>query len=137
MSDPIVPVRDARTATRRFTAPVAEGSSWAYMADLVDPTTGLALDPASVTTFVLTLRDVASGAIVNGRDSQDVRNANGGSLAAGGAFQMIFGPLDNAIIGTPAAGTLQERRATFKVAFTNGHVNHEVVYYVQQLADAP
>ena len=64
------------------------------------------LDADAITAITLTLKD-ESGNVVNSRSSQTVRNANGGTLAASGAFALILSPLDNAY---QSATGFRERR---------------------------
>ena len=119
--------------TTTFAQPVPEGSSRLYSAVLVDHTQQ-PIQPASVVSIALTLRDLRTGAVVNGRENQNVKNANGGTLAADGVFTMLFGPADTAMLDG-ATGERHKRRATFKVVSTQGAENHEVTFVVQNLDD--
>lgn len=111
---------------------VPEGSSRMYEATLKD----YAGDPvplAAVASITCTLRDLSSDQIVNSRNDQSVLNTNGGTLhASSGLFQMVFGPDDTVAIGSTRQ---QQRRATFKVVYSSGRENHEVIFTVYNLAD--
>jgi hypothetical protein len=52
-----------------------EGTTGFYSFDLTDAA-GLAIDASQTETLTLTVYDVATGTIVNGREAQDVLNAN-------------------------------------------------------------
>jgi len=60
---------------KQFPDVINEGSTAAFFAVLKDPLGNL-LPLSVVDSIALTLFDVASGAIVNGRNSQDIKNAN-------------------------------------------------------------
>jgi hypothetical protein len=66
---------------------------------------GVAIPAASLTTLVLTLYNLADGAIINSRSAQSVLNANGGTVDSSGNLVMILGPLDNVITGTASPST--------------------------------
>lgn len=117
-----------------FRRPFPEGSTRRYTAILRDAT-GTPIGSSQVTAITLTLIDEDSGAVVNSRSDQDVFNANGGTLDADGNFVMVFSELDTAILGSPVTdGALQSRRATFKVTYASGQENHEVIFFVQNMA---
>lgn len=112
---------------------IPEASSRLYQATLRDYL-GVAIPLGAMVSITLTLRDVASGQIVNSRDEQNVLNANGGTFGADGAFTFLFTPADTAAIG---AGQRQDRLATFKVTYNTGAENHEVQFTVFNMADVP
>jgi hypothetical protein len=113
---------------------VAERTSCLYSATLQDAA-GAAIPLASVSAITLTLRDVESDTLVNGRDAQDVLKANGGTLHnTSGAFTMLFDPDDTAAVGSERR---QKRIATFGVVYTAGELWHELEFTVKNLADAP
>jgi hypothetical protein len=58
---------------------------------------------AALGTMTLTLYDLATDAIINSRDGQNILNLNGGTFApTSGAFELTLGSADNPIV-TPAA----------------------------------
>lgn len=118
---------------------INEGSTAEYETVFNDADAdGTQLDEAAITAILATLKDHDSGEVVNNRNRQDVRNANGGSLAADGTFTLRLDPDDNDIIAPVAH--LQARRLTLEVTYLRaggetGYLNHEVIYYVVNLQD--
>ena len=93
---------------------VREGTASKYSCTVVDET-DTAIEPASMTTMVLTIYDQATDAdIVTARD---VLNANGGVLGAGGAFSYVFTAADNTIQGTDS---VEKHIALFEWTFNAG-----------------
>lgn len=112
---------------------ITEGSTALYSCTLTD-TAGTAISSGAVSAITATLRDVQTDAVINSRDAQSVLNANGGTLASGGAFSLVLSATDN----IQAAGNtraLQARRLTLEVTYDDGAITHEVTYYVRALAD--
>lgn len=70
-------------ATRILTFPLWKADGTAYL-------------EADITEAKLTLRDRRTGTVINGRDAQDVNDANGGSLIDG-ALILELGPDDNVL----------------------------------------
>ncbi len=57
--------------------------------------------PANVlTAFTLTLYDQLTGAIINGRNAQDVRNNNGVTVDGNGNVVWLLSPADNGTVTT-------------------------------------
>ena len=112
---------------------ITEGSTALYSCTLTD-TAGTAISSGAVSAIDATLRDVQTDAIINSRDAQSVLNVNGGTLASGGAFSLVLSALDN-IQAASNTRTLQARRLTLEVTYTDGALTHEVTYYVRALAD--
>ena len=77
---------------------VQEGESANVVATFRFGTT--AIVKASILTMELTLYDLASGAVIAGRDSQNVKDANDGAMASDGTLTLRLGPTDNVIVGT-------------------------------------
>ncbi len=119
--------------TTIFHDPVPEKSSRRYRTTLVDHD-GQPVDPASMQSIALTLRDVKTGTIINNRDAQSVLNTNGGTFSAGGVFTMLFSAVDTTMV-EGASGSRHHRRATFQMVYYLGAENHEVIFVVQNLAD--
>lgn len=110
---------------------VPERSTYQYSAVLLTPDK-LPVDPAQVSSILLFLRDVTSGAIVNSRSGIEVKNVNGGALTAG-SFVFQFEDEDTAILG---AGAQEQRLLTLDVLlFGGGRATHEVSFYVRNLTD--
>jgi hypothetical protein len=101
-----------------------------------------AIVAASILTITATLSDVATGAIINNREDQDVLNANGGTLTSPGVFTLrLVGEVDN-IIHTASPSSTEKHRLTLKVTYQrpgpeDGFLNHEVIFYVLRLTDVP
>lgn len=114
--------------------PVNEGSSAVYRCTFTSD--GAAINSASVSAITATLRDLGTGAVINSRTAQSVLGANGGTLAAAGAFALVLTAADNRAAADNST-RLQPRRLTLIVTFSTGTLTHEVVYHVQALADVP
>lgn len=115
------------------TQAIPEGSTRKYVAQLLDMD-GNAVQSGSVLSIKFSLRDARSGNVLNSRHRVDVRNANGGTLTSAGVFSMVFNEADTVSVG---GARYQKRRALFEVTFTFGTENHEVYFYVQNLANIP
>jgi hypothetical protein len=97
--------------------PIPEGSSARYTATLLDEL-GAGVPAASLTTLTLTLYDDKTGAIINGRNAQNVLNANGVSVDASGNLVWAITPADTPIV----TDTLQTEThyAVFKATWSSG-----------------
>lgn len=93
---------------------------------------GALINPGDVSAVSLTLRDLASGAIVNGRDHQNVKDQNGGSVTLGEvAFQLTSD--DTVILGD---GNQERRLLTLDVQLANGgRGTREIYFYVRSFRD--
>lgn len=125
--------------SRVTVSPVTEGSSRELTATLKDHT-GAAIPADSVSTLTATIKDLATGEVINSRDEQNVKNANGGTLdATSGAFALILGPDDNAIESTAPAARYHRRRLLLHATYTDsngnaGAENQEIDWSVEDLA---
>lgn len=83
-------------------------------------------------SLTLTLWDEATGNAINGRDKQNVLNANGGSFNSG-VFTFVMTPLDTAIVDA-TKGT-ENRRITYDAIWNggDGRKTHDVRFKVQNL----
>lgn len=81
---------------------------------------GTAIVKASLATITVTLYDKTAGTIINGRNAQNVLDANNGVVATDGTLTLRLGPLDNVIVGTPAVGATQLHHARFAWTWTDG-----------------
>lgn len=111
-----------------FDAALTEGSSSVYGCTFVDAD-GNGINSGAITAITATLRDEASGAIVNTRNGQNVLNQNGGTLGTGGDFSLALTAADLAI----QAGGLevQLRRLVLTVTYDAGTIVHQVVFGVR------
>lgn len=76
--------------------------------------TNTVVPKASVSSFVLTLTDAATGSVVNSRSAQSVLDVNGGTMGAtDGGFSWTFGTADSALV--TAAADVEEHVADFTV----------------------
>lgn len=112
---------------------VPEGSSRRYSATLVD-FDGNPIQAGQITSILFSLLDARTNAVINNRDRVQVRNANGGTLSSLGVFSQVFSPSDTV---TTDDTPVQPRRAIFQVTFLDGVENHEVIFWVQNLAHIP
>jgi hypothetical protein len=86
---------------------------------------------AQVTEILFTLAEPRSGAIINGREEQDVKAGNGGELSESGAFSLELTPADTRAFG-PAV--MQPRVALLDVRFDGDQrENHVVLFEVENL----
>ena len=60
-----------------------------------------AIVKAVVGTLTLTLYDERTGTIINSRSAQDIKDTNGGALAADGGVTLRLHADDNALVGDP------------------------------------
>lgn len=116
---------------------VNEGNTATYRCTLFDES-GRRLQANAITAITATLTDVKTDTIVNSRDSQDVLNANGGTLDSNGRFELILGAADNVIV----TGTHKnhKRHLLLTITYTGEDLlshplTHEVIFYVRNLAN--
>ncbi len=114
-------------------------TSLPYTSTLQSNTTaGTALALSLIDTVALTLKDVATGTIINSRDEQDAKNANNVTIhATTGLLTWEMQAADNAIVtSTTAHGLLEHHRATFDIVYdTTKRMTHSVDIYVEQNVD--
>lgn len=88
----------------------ARESSTARLTAIVEDETETAIPGASLDTLTLHLYDQktelaspgTTAAVLNGRNRQNVLNANGCTVDSSGGLEMIFTPADNVIVNTGA-----------------------------------
>jgi hypothetical protein len=121
-----------------------EGSSALYIGTLIKED-GFPADMTALDSFVLSVYSSLTGAVINGRDSQNVLNANGVSVYASLQTIVIEGkthtyniawqmsPADNAIL---TGKMLEERAGMFLATWSGGAKKwpHEVKWTVRNLA---
>jgi hypothetical protein len=121
-----------------FTGPdhvLAEGAG-ARLGFVVRDDAGVALPGASLTSCRLTLTDVATGAVINGRDAVDVLNAGPGTIDAEGNGVLLLAGADNAIVGH---GPREDHEALLEWAWVGGASpgKHRILLRVENLAQVP
>lgn len=78
--------------------PVPERATQKFTATVKDEN-GAAIPGASLTTLTLTLYETTTQQIINGRDAQNVLNANGVTVDSAGLLTWVMAPLDNQHLG--------------------------------------
>lgn len=100
--------------------------------DLSDPPEQLTAD--DLLTIKLTL--LAGSTILNSRNAQTVKNANGGTLAADGELTLVLDGNDNSIAdGTLTAGKREEHILLIEWTWNDGTLRNggkEFVFWVQK-----
>jgi len=110
---------------------VREGSTAKYTCTLQDEN-GTAIEPDDLDTLTLTLYNQADDTIINSRDGQDILNANGVTVAAGGALTWIMDPLDNVIVVATEPGWNEKHIALFEWTYNSGKAgSYEVTIEVE------
>ncbi len=113
---------------------VLEATTARYLATLQDEA-GTPIPGSSLATLTLTLYDRASGEIINGRNAQNVKNANGVTIGEDGALVWTMTPADTAILGS---GTQEAHVALFAWTWGGGKTGrHEVTLLVTNLTKVP
>lgn len=115
---------------------VNEHASCRYTATLEDAL-GVAIPLATIVTAVLTLTDVSTGAVINSRSDQDIKNANNVTIhATSGLLTWSLQPADNAI--ATAGAEYELHRAVFEIVYaTDQKATHQFFILVQNLAGVP
>ena len=91
---------------------VDEGESAVITATLVD-IGNTPIVKASLQTLTLTLRNASDLTVINGRNAQDILDANDGAVAADGTVTIKLGPADNPIVGSAEYG-IEDHHATMR-----------------------
>lgn len=120
---------------------VLENSSYRLSGQFADedgnPIVGTAVQTLTVTLYAQD--DITT--IINGRDNQDILNANNGVVGTGGDFQWYMQPADNPILDTSL--THEYHTALFEWTWDRQDGNGireqrlEVVFVVQNLSNVP
>jgi len=111
--------------------PAIEATKAVYAGQLVDET-GTPVPASVLTSGVLTLYDLRSGSIINGRNGQNILNANNVTIDASGNITWTMAPTDHPFLGGPPNPTSVERHIAF---FTfvwpgSGGLEHNVAFDV-------
>jgi len=118
-----------------FPETINEGSTARYEAALFDET-GAAIPASLITALTLTMVQAATGAIINGRNVQNVLNANQVTVDAAGMLRYDLQPADTAMLD-PTQGA-EFHRATFRCTFgVTGQANWDVDFRIRNLAQVP
>ncbi len=73
----------------------------------------------------------AGTTVINSRDAQDIKNANGGTLTAAGVLTLALGPNDNVIVdGTIDAGGTEEHILRLEWTWNDGTTRKGIVEYI-------
>lgn len=114
-----------------FSQAVPERSTPRIRAVLNTPDGGV-FPAANVTSIRMWLRDIATDAIVNGREAVNVMNANGGTLSDG-LFLLQFTQDDTAILGD---GASERRFVTLDFQLSGaGRIPHGYTFYIRNFRD--
>lgn len=115
---------------------VRERATALYQATLKDEA-GVVIPSSAIATLTLTLRNAADDAIINGRDAQNVLNANGVTVhATSGLLVWTMTPADNAIQDDTLPNELHLALFEFTYSTTKGG-HHEVALTVQNRKKVP
>jgi hypothetical protein len=116
---------------------VLEQATASYTATVVGNDGVTPLPAATLVTMVLTLYVVKTdGTIgyVNGRNAQNVLNANNVTISSAGALVFTLQPLDTTLV---EALPFERHIALFEWTWSGGAGKHEVVFVVKNLTEVP
>jgi len=109
---------------------LAEASTGSVHAEFVDKD-GSALDNSAISAITATLLNHL-GAAVNGREAQNVKDANGGILSADGVFDLQLSPQDTAAVAS--GPEFQARYLTLVVTHSGAEtLPQEIRFFVRKL----
>lgn len=96
------------------------------------------INEVAITAITATLKDVLTGTTINSRVNQNVKDANGGTLAADGTFTLKLKAADNIIVTPATAVPYEQHELTLKVTYTDADLevatlNHVVRFWVRNL----
>jgi hypothetical protein len=104
--------------------PIPSGGSFVYAGIMTQRDRVTPIASGMLLSLSLTLTDVATGAVINSRDVENVFNQNGVSVdnsLGTGALQWIGAPADNPFVRVappPALGDVERHEATFQWTWT-------------------
>lgn len=113
---------------------INEGSTATYTATLTGPD-GVQIEKAILTEITLTLYDRITGNVINGRDAQDILDANDVSIATDGTLTWELQPEDTVIVNIAKRG--EWHVGLFRYTWTNGKHTHEVRMRIVNLFKNP
>lgn len=106
--------------------PMAEGGTGLYSGTLTKEDGETPIPGASLVSLTLTLMDLATGTIINGRDAQNVLNANGvtvDTVGSTGAISWLIKPEDSPFLRKnppPRDGDEEKHLAIFTWTWSSG-----------------
>lgn len=94
--------------------------------------TGTPIPGASLETLTVTLYEVLTGSIINGRNDTNILGANGGSVSVGGVLTWNMDAADNQILSATSPPVTDERHvALIEFTFNGGRRGkHEALILV-------
>jgi len=122
-----------------LTDKIAERQTRPLTIQVVDQN-GNPLTADQIATLTLTLYDAATGTVINGRNKQNVLNANGCVIdVLSGMLNWTMDTLDNIAIGT---ATFEKHKALFEWTWNKpdggtGYGKYELVFTVENLQMVP
>lgn len=114
--------------------------SWFRLEATITDEDGNPITSAMIDSLVVTIVEVNSGDIVNGRDNQNVLNSNGGTLDdMTGLFSFQVVPDDTAIVNSSTLiGNVEEHLATFSLTWnTNRKIHWTYSILIQNETSVP
>ena len=78
---------------------INEATTGRYTATMYDET-GTVIDGTAMDTMTLTLYDKKTGAVINSRSAQNVKNTNGVAVTSAGALTWTIAYADTAMVGS-------------------------------------
>ena len=94
----------------------------------VKDTDGVVIPSASMTTIKLTLKNLATGTVINSRNEQSVFNANGGTYhATSGLLTIILAAADNTVTGS---NSVERHAAVIEFTYATGAKADAFPFYV-------
>lgn len=124
------------TAANYFSiGPVPKETSFKYTGILYDDSVPPVVIPAaSITTLVMTLRDVNTRAPINGRDKQNILNTNGVTVDSSGNLAWEATPADSPIVGVVKNGGTEQHEAQIVWTWNSGAKQgaHKILISVEQ-----
>ncbi len=98
--------------------------------------TGVAIPLATLTTVTLTLVDRNTGTVINSRDAQNVKNANGCTIDAAGNLTLTLTPSDNPVLGTLNDGAEEVHIGTLQWTWSAGAKERTQEFEVRVIENA-
>ena len=121
-----------------YRATIQEGESCNVVGTFYD-NDGAAIAKTALGTVTADLFLESSGASINSRKAQDIKDANGGTITAAGVLTLRLEPADNVIVGSPAIDEYEQHllRITWTwddgVAASDRTGIQDIRLYIQQL----
>ena len=116
-------------------ASIQEGESAKIIGAFYDGDDAVA--KASLLTVLASLFLESTGASINSRKDQDIKDANGCTITNAGVFTLRLQPADNVIVGTPDIDVHEQHILRILWTWNDGEENltgiQDIRLYVQQL----